>query len=98
MCDCGQSFDAAAAESARAHGYSPRQKAHPPGPSGAAKIGVGVAGYFVGALPVGIVLEMRAAMGHEPPSGLWGLNALFGIAGVVIALHLQKKRYQARIR
>jgi hypothetical protein len=98
MCDCGHPFDPGAAQTARADGYSPRHETHPPGPSGAAKFGMGVLGYFLGAFPLGIVLETRAAMGHESGSGLWTLSTLLGLSGVVVALHLQKKRYESRRR
>lgn len=96
MCDCGHPFDASAADAARAAGHRSRHETHPPGPSKGAKFGFGLLGYFVGGFPVGFVAEYRAALGHEESGLLRGVSFLCGIAGVVVALRLLKKRHAAR--
>ena len=93
MCDCGYAFDAGAADAARTAGFRPRHETHPPGPSKGAKFGAGLLGYFVGTMPLMIIAEYRAALGQGESSLLRGFGVLTGIAGVLIALWLLKRRH-----
>jgi hypothetical protein len=97
MCDCGQVFDAAAARGARAAGFRGRHETYPPGPSKGAKFGAGVLGYFVGALPLIMVAEYRAALGGGESGLLRGLGILTGIAGVLVALRLLERRHESLV-
>lgn len=98
MCDCGYAFDAVAAESARAGGFAPRDETHPRGPSKAAKVGVGILGYFVGAFPVTFIAEYRAALGGGETPALSIVSVFTGIAGVVVALRILRRRHESRSR
>ena len=95
MCDCGHPFDTAAADAARAGGYRAHHETHPPGPSKGAKFGFGVLGYIVGGLPLGIIAEYRAALGHGEGGLLRGLAFLSGIGGIFVALRLLRKRHES---
>jgi hypothetical protein len=94
ICDCGHAFDVAAASDARAEGFRSRNETHPPGPSRGAKFGVGLLGYVVGALPLGIVGEYRASLGLGESTLLPVVSFFLGIAGVIVALRLQKRRHE----
>jgi hypothetical protein len=63
MCDCGHPFDPAGAEAALSTGFRPRNEVDPPGPSKGAKFAVGLIGFVVGCLPLGIFAEYQAARG-----------------------------------
>lgn len=95
MCDCGQVFDAGAASAAQAAGFRARHETHPSGPSKGAKFGAGLLGYFVGALPLAMVAEYSAALGRGEGGLLQGFSVLTGIGGVVVALHLLKRRHES---
>jgi hypothetical protein len=98
MCDCGQPFDKASAEAARSAGFRPHDEVHPPGPSKGARIGAGLLGFFVGGFPVGMIAEYQVALGHGENGFLRGLSYVTGIAGVFVALRLQRRRHESRIR
>src|SRR3954462_2236492 len=76
MCDCGHPFDTARTEAALAIGFRPRDEVHPPGPSKGAKFGVGLLGLVIGGLPLGMLAEYQAALGH-------GENGLLRALGYV---------------
>ena len=96
MCDCGHPFDAIAADRARAEGFNPWNEVSPPGPSAVAKFGVGVFGFLIVGFPIGCVGEMLDAT-HRPGGQVFqGVSFFAGIAGVIVALNWQKKRYQQR--
>lgn len=96
MCDCGHPFDAIAADKARADGFKPWDEVNLRGPSAAAKFGVGVLGYIVGALPMACVSELLDATHRAGGQAFQGASFFTGIAGVAVALRLQKKAYEAR--
>src|SRR3954471_16883141 len=98
MCAGGHPFDGAAAETARAGGFSPQDEIRPPGPTGAAKFGAGLLGYFVGALVIGFPLESQVAMGSLDSSVAGVVSMLSGIVGIFVSLRLQKKRHESRRR
>ena len=98
MCDCGHPFDTAGTVAALSTGFRPRDEVHPPGPSKGAKFGVGLLGLVVGGLPLGMVAEYQAALGHGENGLLRGLSYVTGIAGIVVALRVQKRWHDSRSR
>ncbi|HVV50366.1 MAG TPA: hypothetical protein VHO06_11945, partial [Polyangia bacterium] len=95
---CGHPFDASGAAAARAAGFRARHDVHPPGPSGVLKVGVGVLGYLLGALPLSFAAELQAATGHGENGLLNGISVLTGVIGVLVALRVLKRRHEARVR
>ena len=95
MCDCGHPFDTAGAEAALSAGFRPRDEVHPPGPSKGAKFGAGFLGLVVGGLPLGILAEYQVALGHGENRLLRVLSYVTGIAGILVALRLQKRRHES---
>jgi len=98
LCDCGYPFDALGAEAAISAGFKPRDEVHPPGPSTGAKFAAGLLGLVVGGLPLGMAAEYQAALGHGENGLLRGLSYVTGIAGILIALRLLKRRHESRSR
>ncbi len=100
MCDCGFPFDATGAATALAAGFKPHNEVHPPGPSKGAKFAVGLVGYFLGYLPLGVMAEIQERVAHGDldliPWLLRGLALLTGIVGVWIALSLLKTWHARR--
>jgi len=95
MCDCGYPFDTAGTEAALSTGFRPRDEVHPPGPSKGAKVAVGLLGFVVGCLPLGMIAEYQAARGHGENGFLRALSYVTGIAGILVALRLQKSRHDS---
>jgi hypothetical protein len=95
ICDCGHPFDTAGAQAALSTGFRPRDEVRPPGPGKGAKFAVGLLGFVVGCLPVGMLAEYRVALGHGESGLLRGLSYVTGIVGIVVALRLQKRRHHA---
>lgn len=94
MCDCGHPFDELGAHVARSSGFVPYGESHRPGPSGAAKLGVGVLGFLVGFLPLELRAVIRSGDSH---SDAWmGFGVLAGFGGAVIALGLLRKVHERR--
>ncbi len=91
-CDCGHAFNAqgtAWVQKGRDAGGVPNLR----GPHILAKIGVGIVGYFCGALPFAIIaafLEVNA--GRKVNMG--GAMLVGGIAGAVMGVRLLKRQYQ----
>ena len=98
MCDCGYPFDDAAAQAARSMGFKPRNEVRPPGPSKGAKFGAGLLGFVVGCVPLVMVAEYQASLGHGDNGGLRALSYVMGVVGMLVALRLQKRRHEARAR
>ena len=98
MCDCGHPFDAAGAEAALSAGFRPRDEVHPPGPTKGAKFAVGLLGFVVGCLPLAMFVEYQAALGHGENGLLRGVSYVTGIAGILVALRLQKRRHESLSR
>jgi hypothetical protein len=73
------------AAAARAAGFRPLHETHPPGVSKAEKFGFGVLGYFVGAIPIGLINEYLSFLGQGDSELLCGLSVITGIAGMLIA-------------
>jgi hypothetical protein len=95
ICDCGHPFDTARAEAALSSGFKPHDEVHPPGPSKGAKVAVGFLGCFVGCSPLGLIAEYRAALGHGEGVFLRALGWVTGIAGVLVAFRLLKRRHES---
>jgi hypothetical protein len=95
MCDCGHPFDPAGAEAALSTGFRPRNEVDPPGPSKGAKFAVGLLGFVVGCLPLGMFAEYQAALGHGDNGLIRGFSYVTGIAGILVALRLQKRRHES---
>jgi hypothetical protein len=100
LCDCGHVFDQAGAEAARAAGFQPRCATHPKGPSLGAKLGWGLVGFLVAALPPFLFQELRDAVADPGGSGTAarGLAVLTGLAGVGIALAVLDRVHARRAK
>ncbi len=102
MCDCGHPFDATGSAAALAAGFEPHNVVHPPGPSKGAKFAVGLAGFLLGCLPLGVIAEFGVLVGPEDldfiPRLLRGLAVILGLVGAGIALTVQKREHARRAR
>ena len=61
-------------------------------------MGVGLLGFVLGGLPLGVVAEYQVALGHGENALLRGLSYVTGIAGTFVALRLLRKRHASRAR